>query len=727
MKKGFLSLIIVSILSGLIFSRELRIKVLNTNGLPVENAEVRILEDQRTFFTDNNGECTVEIGEKRYIKLKVFHPLYYEKELIARTNQEKIEIVIIPILKHYEEITVTATRYPELYIKLPVAGKVIPENIIEERAGSTIDQTLEGVSGISSIGSGGYSKVPAIRGIARKRTLYLVENARVFSDRRTGPNASFVDPEDIEKIEIIKSPLSVQYGSESMGGVIHTFLKSFPERGWKGKFNLRYGFNGEEKKGGFEIGKRLGKNGFFFSLNFADSEDYSSPKEKIPMSHYSRFNTFFRIGRKDEKRDLSLGFLLSRGIDIGKPNIDSTTSPTYYPRENHNLLFLNWREKSLKFGEIHLHFSINPNFLETLTESWKEYKTGETFARTESFDGDFQFSLSRNFSEKFKVSAGIDSFFRKNCNAINIYRNFTMNGDLLSVKEERSIKNGYMGNVGVVFVLDYWGLKPLDIVAGFRNDLFYLKSEISDPSIKNKADEKALTGFIGISFELKENIFLFSNLSTAYRVPDLSERFYTGITGRGFIIGNPDLKSERSKNIEAGLKIARDNYFAGIYLFNYSMNNLVERYRKEGKIYTYGNIDEGNLKGLEAELEYFPVPGFKLFSNFHWIRGKSKVRNTPLNDVPPPSILLGSRFWKGRFWGELTCYAQRKHDRPGPSEIAISGFSVFNFNCGYYYGSKRIFVSVRNIFNKLYKGRPDPDAKEEPGRSISINFVYDLW
>ncbi len=715
--------------AGSLFSAKIRLKVLTANGNPVENAEVKIYGLVKVCITDENGECVLEIEETKPVRLRISHPLHYEKELIFRfpLKEEGFKIVLNPLIMQREEITVTATRYPELSLKIPVTEKVLTKNVIEEKGDPTIEQILTGISGVSSIGSGGYSKVPAVRGIARKRLLFLVENARVFSDRRTGPNASFVDPEEIERIEIVKSPLSVQYGSDAMGGVIQTLMKNFPEKGIEGRLNLKYGFNGEEKKGGLQIGKRFGKKGVFLSVNFVDAEDYSSPQEKISMSHFSRINTFLRFGHKDGNRDLNFGFLLSRGIDIGKPTIDSLTAPTYYPRENHNLVFFNWREKGLKIGEFFIHFSFNPNFLETLTESLMVYKSGETFARTESIDHSFQASFSRELFEKIKISFGLDSFLRNNCNAINIYRNFSEKGELISVTEEKSVKNGSFGNAGLFLTIDYWGFKPFDIVAGIRNDFFRLKSDVSDPSIKNNVKEDTLTGFLGVSFEIKNGIFLFSNVSTAYRVPDLSERFYTGITGRGFIIGDPDLKSEKSKNIEAGLKIARDNYFAGIYLFNYSMKNLVERYRKKGKIYTYGNLSEGTLKGFEAELECFPVSGFKIFSNFHWIKGESKVRNSPLNDVPPPSILVGSRFWKGRFWGEFTCYAQRKHDRPGPSEIAIPGFSIFNFNGGYYSGSKRIFVSVRNIFNKTYKGRPDPDAREEQGRSVSINFVYNLW
>lgn len=720
-------IIVFLFFSSLLFSAQIKIKVININGSPVENVELRIQGFEKVFKTDEKGECILEVEDSRPLIIKVYHPYHYEKELSLNFLEEKeIKIVLIPLVKQKEEITVTATRYPELSLKMPVSQKVVTKDTIEERGESTIEQVLTGIPGVSSIGSGGYSKVPAVRGIARKRLLFLVENSRVFGDRRTGPNASFVDPEEIEKIEVVKSPMSVQYGSDAMGGVINTFMKDFPEKGVEGRLNIRYGFNGEEKKGGFQIGKRFGKKGIFFSINFVDSEDYFSPKEKVLMSHYSRLNTFFRIGHKDEVRELSVGFLMSRGIDIGKPTIDSLISPTYYPRENHNLLFFNWREKGLKIGELFVHFSANPNFLETLTENRKGYKTAETFARTESFDQNFQVSLSKNVFNKMKLSFGFDSFLRNNCNAINIYRNFSEKGELINITEEESVKNGYFGNVGLFLTFDYWGLKPFDIVAGIRNDLFKLKSDVSNPSMKNNVKESALTGFFGVSLELKKEIFLFSNISTAYRVPDISERFYTGITGRGFIIGNPDLKSERSLNTEIGFKIAKNTLFSGIYLFSYSMENLVERYRKESKVYSYGNLDEGNLKGLEGEVEYFPFSGFKVFTNFQWVEGESKVRKTPLNDVPPPSILIGSRIWKGKFWGEFNCYVQRRHERVGPSEIKIPGFSIFNFNGGYYSGSKRIFISFRNIFNKLYKGRPDPDAREEPGRSVSLHFVYDI-
>ncbi|MGQ9617759.1 MAG: TonB-dependent receptor [Candidatus Aminicenantia bacterium] len=728
MKKGviFKSLILLFffINDTDLLSEQLKIKVFNINGSPLENAEVKIKGE--VFRTDSKGECVIEIKDYREVKVKISHSYYYEKELVFVMDKRdrEVEVVLVPYVGQKEEIMVTATRYPELSLKIPVSEKVLTKESIEEKMFPTIEQFLNIISGISSIGSGGYSKVPAVRGIARKRTLILVENSRVFSDRRTGPNASFVDPEEIERIEIIKSPYSVQYGSEAMGGVIHVFTKDFPEKEFEGKLNLKYGFNGEEKKGGLQIGKSFGNYGFLLSVNALDSENYSSSAEVIPMSYYSRYNIFLRLGHKNEKRKFSAGFLLSRGIDIGKPAIDSGVYPTYYPRENHNLFFLNLRKKLYEKGEVFVHFSINPNFLETLTEKLESYKVGESFARTESVDKNFQLSYKGNLFKNMKFIVGIDSFLRSSCNAKNIYRNFSEKGSLIGVSEDQPIKNGSFFNAGLFLTIDYPGFERFDFIAGVRGDIFQLKSEVSDSSTKNNVSDKSLTGFAGISFEFKDNYYLFTNFSTAYRVPDLSERFYTGITGRGFIYGTPDLKPERSYNFETGVKIAQEYLFAGVYLFNYSMKNLIERYRKEGRIYSYANLEKGYLRGIEGEIEYLPFHGLKFYANFHWFKGESELKKVPLNDVPPPRIIFGSRVYKGKFWGDISCYAQRKHEKPGSSEVTISGFAIFNFSGGYYAGGTRIYLNVNNIFNKYYIPRPDPDAREERGRSISLSLSY---
>ena len=117
---------------------------------------------------------------------------------------------------------------------------------------------------------------------------------------------------------------------------------------------------------------------------------------------------------------------------------------------------------------------------------------------------------------------------------------------------------------------------------------------------------------------MTDEIVVFANVSKAYRVPSLTELFYTGITGRGFVISQPNLRPETSFNLDAGLKFIFKRFFAGIYSFYYEIDDLIELYWIDAieNIYTYGNVNKGKISGYELEVEYYPIPKLKVFGNF---------------------------------------------------------------------------------------------------------------
>jgi len=152
---------------------------------------------------------------------------------------------------------------------------------------------------------------------------------------------------------------------------------------------------------------------------------------------------------------------------------------------------------------------------------------------------------------------------------------------------------------------------------------------------------------------------------------------------------------------------------------------MIERYRSSGNVYTYGNIERGEIQGLEFELEYFPVPGWKLFGNLYHLKGISQLTGSPLNDIPPLSLFLGTRVWKGHFWGEINCRIKAEKKNPGPAEMSIPGYTVFNLQGGYVFNSRmRLFVSISNLFNETYFARPDPNSTESPGRNLVLGLTY---
>ena len=729
MRRAMILILFFFLSVGFGLSLEVKGKVLSQDGKPVADVVVLHRLSQKKALTDSKGFFSLELSELERIKLEIIHPDYMEQEIVlTRQDISKgITVRLIPYIRQREEIVVTALRYPEPSTSIPAAESVVSKENLEEKMAPNITEGLSGMPGVSTLGSGGFSVVPNVRGLARRRVLILIDNARITSDRRTGPNASFVNPTDIDKIEVLRSPSSVFYGSDAIGGVIHIFTKKSEfQKGIKGSINLKYGTTNQEKSLGISLQGAKGKAGYFLSFQGTDAENYSSPLEEVPQSQFSTASIFGKISYQDEKREIGLSFLGARGFDIGKPNRDSTSEPTWYPQENQNLLQFNWLEKGLgKKGELSFQLYLNPHFLETKKEQIDTYKTSKSYSRTQSFDLGCQLSYGKRVAQNFRLKGGLDFFGRFGAKARNIYTYFDSPESEARSVEEVPFTDGRRQDWGFFLSFDYTGIQNLDLVGGFRFDWLRMKAYPGNEPPAQENYHHTWTGFLGASVKFTTEVVAFINFSRAFRAPSLSERFYTGITGRGYIIGEPGLNPESSLNLDLGLKFIFKRYFAALYLFRYRIDDMVERYRSEENIYTYGNIEKGQIQGLELEMEYFPMPRWKIFGNFYSFKGLSQLTDDSLNDIPPLRLFLGTRVWKGHFWGEISASFQKEKKDPGPTEISIPGFEVVNFQVGFFLNSTfRFYLSVSNLFNKTYLARPDPDSMEAPGRNFILGLVY---
>ena len=453
MKKIFFTVILIIAISFAVTvnSAEIKGKILNSEGMPVDGATISLEQSALSCQSGSDGTFVLTIPDTTPAKIIIEHPNYFKKIINIHDNPQNIIVTLVPHIRQNEEIVVTATRFPEQELSLPAAETVVPAISLEEKSPSSIEQALNTVAGVSSIGSGGFSKVPVIRGLSRGRVLFLVDNARISSDRRTGPNASFVNPEDIESIEVLRSPSSVFYGSDAIGGVIHVMTKSAPAFSDKltGSVKALYGFNNNEKQGSIALGKLFNKTAVYFSTNLIDADNYHAPPGEIIHSYYSSYGTMLKINHDTEARAFVFGLMVNRGIDIGKPAITSITDPTWYPRESQNLFTWSWTEKNFAKGELSLHAYANPNSLDTDKEKWSTYKEKLSSARTDSFDSGIQMTYSRLQINSLRMTMGFDWNSRIKVNAININTKYDKTGAIISQTEEKQIQDGKKNDYGV--------------------------------------------------------------------------------------------------------------------------------------------------------------------------------------------------------------------------------------------------------------------------------------
>lgn len=728
-KRTLVFIFACSLLSIAAQAVEIRGRVVSTSQSPVVGALVLHRPSGAKTETDAGGKFVLDLPDANRYRLEVIHPDFYEREFqLTRKNiGQTVILALVPLIRQSEEVVVTALRYPELSVNVPAASTVVSSETLSEKMLPNITEALQDIPGVGALGSAGFSLVPSVRGLARRRVLFLVDGARLESDRRTGPNASFISPEDIDRIEVLRSSSSVFYGSDAIGGVIHVMTKSpWFDGGIHGRFLAGYATVNGEKGIGLALEGSVKSWAFSLSFQSADAGEYRAPGgTKVLQSQYTQGSVLAKVAHRTEKREVDIGFLGARGTDIGKPNTTAATKPTWYPRENQNLFQLHWKEKNVgKDGEVLFHAFVNPNFLETLTDTYDGFLTKESFAKTDSAEFGAQLSYSKKIGSSFRLEGGTDYFGRGGADAYNEYTSFDEFGGVTGVLEEFPYVGGSRGDFGLFLSADYAGIKRLDILSGVRYDVLRMKALPSGAEEAILTKDGQATGFLAVSYKLVKNVTAFVNLSRAYRLASINERFYTGISGRGFIVGQPNLQPESSLNLDGGLKLLGRRFFVGLYAFRYRIDDMIERYRLDPSTYTYGNIEKGRLQGFELEAEGFLLPGWKVFGNFFTIRGRSLATDVPLNDIPPFHIYTGTRVWKGRFSAEVNAAFNLVKADPGPAEIAVAASELVNLKASYLWQGLNFYVMLGNVFNTAYIARADSEAMVEPGRNLRLGFVY---
>ncbi|CAD5268723.1 Iron-regulated outer membrane virulence protein [Alteromonas sp. 38] len=145
------------------------------------------------------------------------------------------------VTKDVESITVTASGFEQLLSQAPASVSVIDRKQLAQRAYKDVTDALRDVPGVTVTG-GGYRQDISIRGLPAQYTSILVDGKKQ-TGRESQPNGSggyeqdWLPPLDsIERIEIVRGPMSTLYGSDAMGGVINIITRK-NYRKWSG--NLR--------------------------------------------------------------------------------------------------------------------------------------------------------------------------------------------------------------------------------------------------------------------------------------------------------------------------------------------------------------------------------------------------------------------------------------------------------------------------------------------------------
>jgi len=666
---------------------EVRGRVTTSDGsVPVEHALV--VGGGRNVYTDLHGLFILE-GVDAPCRIEVSHPRFETARVEVGPGSEP-EVRMEPRRQLYERVVVTANREGQrLAPVVDSSTSIAPED--STLVPSTVTDLVSQVPGVAESGQGGLFQNFAVRGISGQRLSALVLDVPIITERRAGAAISFIDPLLLDRVEVVRGPASTLYGSNAMGGVVQALPRRFEDL----MVDVGYETQGSERHAAFAWG------GGPWSVGIAgrqrDRSETASGTERNDA--YTQacavLDGAWEIGGKG----LEITLAPSSGHDIGKDNTDYPARTTTYPTERH-LIF----KAALDAGEWRAAVFAHPNRLVTEVVrddgDWSEVRN-----RSLDFGGNFQ--IDRSFGPSASFLAGVDLLARRNVNA---------DEERLEdgILEELHTLDHALQDDAAVYATARFHHADLTTQAGVRYSW-----EAQDNAGADRRSSSAPSAFIGLNVSLGQGYEIMSSVGTGMRFPSLTERFYTGTTGRGGVIGNPDLEEERSLNADLGVRHYGEKVYVEAFAFHNIIRNYIEQVDLTEDISTFQNLRSGTITGAEVDGLFVTGP-VQLILGGAIQRGRDDD-GLPLVDVPPARAKIGARFTKGRFMADVAVEERMKKDDPADGEKKIPGATLVFLKVGVDLGSGlALRLSGENLLNEDYFRSADRKAPEAPGRSFGL-------
>ena len=318
-------------------------RIVDGAGAPIAGAEVSILGYPGAVRTGADG--FFEWSPDPALPFDVFVTLpggtYMSPVHVTELSPTgPTEIVVLPLVS--EAVTVTSGAAPSIDAPPAAATTAIPREEIQSRHPARLTDVVANVAGAGTL-SDLHASVPSLRGLARGRTLLLIDGARVTTERRAGPSATFLDPFFLEGVEVSRGPGSVGYGSDAFGGVIHARTRKV-EAGAPTHVRLRgaLGAGLPEATGGVELTHGLDEGGVVLQARYRTFDSYRSPDGEVFNSQASDRGFLGRFGHRAGSGTFEAGWQTSLARDTGRPDTRGEAVQTSYPEENSHRLTMSY-------------------------------------------------------------------------------------------------------------------------------------------------------------------------------------------------------------------------------------------------------------------------------------------------------------------------------------------------------------------------------------------------
>jgi iron complex outermembrane receptor protein len=663
---------------------------LGDSNKAVHNVRVTIIQLRRSVETDENGKY--EFREVPPGKYDVSAHLEGTPDVVQRVevnatgdSTANFEIQLGAVR---EQVTITATGSEETTFNSIQSVTIIGALDLAKKNPVSLGEALDNELGVAKRSFGPGTARPVIRGFDGDRVLVLQDGQRIGAlGFQSGDHAEPLDLLSLDRVEVVKGPATLLYGSSAIGGVVNAI--SAHESAHEGLRGYITGIGSTNNyQGGGSAGIEYGKGNWLVWGNGGGQRagDYNTPLGRVANSFTRDGNASGGFGY------FGKGWLTANfSYDNRKYGIPFDTS-----EEEPEVVFLTPRRASVevKGGYRDLDSFINAG---QFSFAYNNYKHDEVEADTGEIGTAFRNNtyLYRGVFEERRTSRLSGSFGF-----------WGMHRDYESIGEE-ALAPPTTQNAFALFALQTINFEHAALQFGGR-----FEHNGYNPTGLEKRSFNGFSGSAGFRVPLGGSTAFVANYTHSYRAPALEELYNNGPHpgNAAFEIGDPDLNRESSDGIDLSLRHSSGRVRAEANFFYYHINDFIF-------LAPTGDVEDGlpvanyaqgssRFVGTEARLDVGLTRNFWVLSSLDYVNAELKDTATPLPRIPPLRGRVGfEAFYKGfRFNPEVIM--ARDQDRLFPLETRTAGYATVNLTASYtiaqQHAAQTISVNAFNLNDKLY-------------------------
>ncbi len=710
---------------------------------PLHQVIVQITQLKLTTTTDDDGNFEFKnLPSGRYTlvtRLEGFANSAKSIELVSGANAAIDFQLSLTSLR--EQVTITASGKEESVFDSFQSVSSVGSTRITEKASTSIGEVLDGEPGVAKRSFGAGSSRPVIRGFDGDRVLVTQDGIRVGSiGSQSADHGEPIDPLSLERLEVVKGPATLLYGSSAIGGVVNAISNDENEshKGLRGSFSTIGGT--ANRQGAVNGGLEYGIKNWLFRGNgtFQREGDYNTPLGRIPNS-----------ASKATSGSGTIGYFGKKGFFSSSFNYDRRRYGIPYAA------LFEAEEEEKRPSEV---LPETPDEDIDIRMRNQNYRISGGFRDIDSFvtSGTFTVNYNRYNHREIEIADGIEAIATTFKNNTVTYKGMFeqkrnafwsgrfgfegFNRNYESVGAEALIEGGSVKHrSNSVFGLQELSYKRVSFQFGGRYE-----NNTYQPASPNlgKRDFGGVSGAAGIRVGLWEGGNFVANYTNSYRAPALEELYNNGphIGNVTFEIGDVNLRRERSNGFDVSVRHSSDRFRISGDVYHYDIKNFVFLSPLDEDGDGIIDIEDGlpvaafsqansQFTGAEISGDVTLNKYFGVFFGADTVRARLKNSNIDLPRIPPARGKVGLDIrYKGLSLRPEAVFANEQ-TRIFPLETRTAGYGIFNVAGSYVIGSEHfahIFTfNAYNLGDKLYRNHLSfiKNLTPEIGRGIRVGYT----